>query len=349
MSESTGTPDFAALPKVDLHRHLEGSLRLETLRELSGPYGIDLPPTPDLSHLVQMQPDDRLDFATFLSKFQTLRRFYLSPEIIRRVVAEAVEDAALDGVRYLELRFTPVALARARSFPLGEVMDWVIESSAQASTACTAAGRQIVTRLIASVNRHESPTVAAEVAGLAAERRQRGIVALDLAGNEAEFPAEPFRDLFQRTRKAGLALTVHAGEWGPASNVREALEVLQANRIAHGVRILEDPEVVAIARERGTPFEVCITSNFQTGVVPGLGGHPFVKMLDCGLNVLLCTDDPSISAIRLSDEYRAACLQLGLSRERLEERILAAARASFLPDAEKARLVADLQRELNCI
>ena len=133
---------------------------------------------------------------------------------------------------------------------------------------------------------------------------------MDLAGNEAEFSAEPFLGVLSEARQAGLKLTVHAGEWAGAANVREAIEVLQAERIGHGVRVLEDPQVVALACERGTAFEVCLTCNHQTGAVASLTGHPLLRMIEAGLHVSLGTDDPGISQITLSGEYRLACEQL---------------------------------------
>lgn len=333
---------YQSLPKVELHRHLEGSLRLRTMIEVARAHGITVPfSTGPLSSLVQIQTSEPHTFQNFLAKFNTLRMFYRSPEIIRRVTREAVEDAARDNVRYLELRFTPVALSRAERFPLGEVMDWVCESARQA-------GEEFGVRvgLIASVNRHESVELAKQVAWLAAGYQERGLLGLDLAGNEAEFPAEPFQGVFKEARQAGLKITVHAGEWGPAANVREALEVLDADRIAHGVRIMEDPDTVALARERGVPFEVCVTSNHQSGVVTSLKDHPLMSMLDAGLNVTLGTDDPSISQITLSDEYRRACEDLGMDSTTLQERILAAARASFLHETDKTRLMNDLEKEI---
>ena len=337
--------NYLVLPKVELHRHLEGSLRLRTMLEVARTHGMAVPAaTGPLSSLVQVQSSEPFNYQNFLAKFNTLRMFYRSPEIIHRVTREAVEDAALDTVRYLELRFTPVALSRAERFPLGEVMDWVLESAAQA-----ASDTGIQVGLIASVNRHESVELAEQVARLAADRLGGGLLGLDLAGNEAEFSAEPFLGVFQEARQAGLKLTVHAGEWSGAANVRQALEILDADRIAHGVRILEDPDTVRIAKERGTPFEVCITSNYQTGVVSNLADHPACRMLAAGLNVTLGTDDPSISQISLSDEYRIACETLGMSRVTLQERILAAAQASFLPPEPRARLIAGLETELKLL
>jgi len=334
------TNDFYhALPKVELHRHLEGSLRLRTMLEIARAGGITVPVrTGPLSSLVQVQESEPFTYQNFLAKFSTLRLFYRSPEVIYRITREAVEDAAQDNVRYLELRFTPVALSRAERFPMGDVMDWVCESAQQA--ACEFGLR---VGLIVSVNRHESVELAEQVAWLAAARTGQGLVGLDLAGNEAEFPALPFANILSEARQAGLKLTIHAGEWGGAANVREALEVFNADRIGHGVRVLEDASTVSLAREYGTAFEVCVTSNYQTGVAPASRKHPLMAMLHEGLNAILGTDDPSISQITLTDEYRRACEELSLSQSKLKERILAAARASFLPDGERRKLVDELK------
>jgi adenosine deaminase len=332
---------YHALPKVELHRHLEGSLRLETMLDIAREHDITVPYNiTRLSELVQVQNGEPFTYQNFLAKFATLRMFYRSPEVINRVTSEAVEDAANDNVRYLEMRFTPVALSRAERFPMGEVIDWVCESSQEAAKKFG-----ITVRLIASVNRHEDPALAEQVAWLAADRG-RCIVGLDLAGNEAEFNGQPFIGIFREAHQAGLRLTVHAGEWAGAESVREALLDLNAERIGHGVRILEDEKVVGLARERNTAFEVCVTSNYQTGVVESLASHPLMKMVEEGLNVTLDTDDPSISQITLSDEYRQAREGLGMSLDLLKHCILASAQASFLTDQEREKLVAQLKKEL---
>jgi adenosine deaminase len=333
---------YVAMPKVDLHRHLEGSLRIATMLDVARQHDVTVPDNlSTLSELVQVQDRDPFTFGNFLDKFKTLRLFYRSPEVIHRVTREAVEDAARDNVRYLELRFTPVALSRAEGFPMHDVIDWVI-TSAQAA----AAQHGIRVSLIASVNRHESPELAEQVAWLAAENLPRGLVGLDLAGNEAEFRAAPFVGIFKEAQQAGLRLTIHAGEWGPAANVREAIEVLAAERIGHGVRVMEDPSVVALARERGTTFEVCLTSNYHSGVVPFLSEHPLGRMLDAGLDVTLDTDDPSVSRITLAGEYRLACEDLNISLDALHGMVLASARAAFLPSAERDTMVASFQKDL---
>jgi adenosine deaminase len=333
---------YRALPKVELHRHLEGSLRLDTMLDIARQHGIVIPEDVlRLSNLVQIQEEDKFTFQNFLAKFNTLRLFYRSPDAIDRITREAVEDAAKDNVKYMELRFTPVALSRAERFPLHDVVDWVIASAKEAAKEYG-----VIVRLIASVNRHESIDLAEQVAWLAVERMQDGMVGLDLAGNEAEFSYQPFYGIFREAKQAGLHLTIHAGEWGPAQHVRDAIAEIGAERIGHGVRVLEDQNVAGLARERGTAFEVCVTSNYQSGVVQSLETHPLMKMLEAGLNVTINTDDPSISRITLSHEYYTACEDLHMPQSTLKQRIVAAAQACFLSDDEKEKLAHQINKDL---
>jgi len=333
---------YRNFPKVDLHRHLEGSLRLETLTEVAKMHGITLPLAPDLGVLVQVQEDDPLTYRNFLQKFQTLRHFYRSPTTITRMTREAIVDAAEDDVRYLELIFTPAAISRVQGFALSDVIDWVTMEAMETSQEYG-----ILTRLIVSVNRHESAKLAEQVIQLAVDRKARGIVGIDLAGNEADFSPEPFISMFAEAKREGLSITIHAGEWGGAANVRLAIERLGADRIGHGVRLLEDAEVTAMAIERQIPFEVCVTSNIQSGVFPRLHDHPLVRMYVSGINVTINTDDPGISRITLSDEYRVAVEELGLPISVLAGRVLASARASFLPEVERQHLEERLRQELS--
>ena len=331
---------YQNLPKVDLHRHLEGSLRFDTVRELAREHGMDLPPTAQLRTMVQVDESEPLTFENFLAKFSTLRLFYRSPEIISRITQEAIADAAADNVRYLELRFTPVALSRAQGYSLAEVMDWVISGAQHAEETYG-----VTTRLIASVNRHESVALAAQVSYLAAERLGSGIVGLDLSGNEADFSGGPFEGVIATARENGLHITIHAGEWGGAENVIQAIQQMGAERIGHGVRVLESREAIELARERAIPFEVCVTSNYQSGVVPSIQSHPLLEMLDNGLDVTINSDDPSISQIWLSDEYRLVCEVMGLDLGVLRQRVLAAAQAAFIPEAEREELASRLAGE----
>ena len=342
--DSKSVDFYKKFPKVELHRHLEGSLRVPTLMEIVRAHNLDVKNTGYLRPLVQVDHEEPYTFENFLAKFGTLRLFYKSPDIIKRLTWEAVEDAALDNIRYLELRFTPVALSRAEGFPMAQVVDWVVDSVREASSQYG-----IIVRLIVSINRHESIAQAQKVIEIALDRIDKGIVGIDLAGNEAEFSAEPFQKLFSIAKEQGLRITIHAGEWGGADNVRQAIEDLGAERIGHGIRVLEDPQVVALALERKTVFEVCITSNHHSGIVDELSEHPINQMIREGLNVTINTDDPSISRIDLSNEYQTVSEVFGMPIAILEERVLAAARASFLPDEMSRRLTAKISEEFKGI
>ncbi len=322
------------MPKVELHRHLEGSLRLSTLREVARAQGLDLPLGEEaFRRQVQVTADQPRNAQNFLAKFMALRAFYRSPELIRRYAREAVEDAAAEGIVHLELRFTPSTLARLRGFNVGQVMDWVVDETQRAARA-----RNLSVTLIASLNRHDGLPAAEQVVEQALERRERGIGGLDLAGDEARAPGEPFVGLLRAARTGGLNLTVHAGEWGGAQNVRQAIEAMGAQRIGHGVRALEDESVVRLAIERQVVFEVCPTSNLLSGVVASLESHPLVAMIQHGLRVTLNTDDPSICGLSLPDEYQRAAQAMGLSMVTLQGMVLTAAQAAFIDGRERREL-----------
>ena len=327
--------DLKALPKIDLHRHLEGSLRLETLLEIARQHKLNVPTTDleTLRPLVQVT-NDPANHEAFLAKFEVLRNFYRSPELIQRLVYEAVADAAEDNIKYLELRFSPQALTRVRGFPMADAADWVIASVTKAEEDF-----DIQVGLIVTLVRHDPVHQARQVAEIAFERFGKGIVGLDLAGDEVKFPSRPFTPLFKEAKQVGLGITVHAGEWASAYGVREAVQDLFADRIGHGVRTLENSEILRMVRDRKTSFEVCLTSNLQTGVVHQMDHHPLVDMLDVGLNATINTDDPSISNLTLTDEYEIALNKLNIGYPALRQSVLNAAGAAFLPSKEQQKLV----------
>jgi adenosine deaminase len=332
---------YQSLPKVELHRHLEGSLRLNTMIDCIKTYDLDLPQKAEkIKPLVHVLEEDPYTSVNFLSKFKTLRLLYQSPEMIQRITYEAIEDAANDNIRYMELRFTPVALTRIKDFPLGEAMDWVI-----ASVSNTSEKFGVKVSLIATVNRHEDLTLAEEVVKLSIDRKGKGITAIDLTGNEADFPGAEFEGVFKEAKQSGLRITIHAGEWGGPDNIELAIKRLGAERIGHGVRVIEDPRVVDLARERKIIFEVCPTSNYQTGVFPSIEEHSLPKMMQSGLIVTLNTDDPGISQIDLSNEYALACEMFGFEIDTLQDSIISAARGAFVQDGEREKLIDLINKE----
>jgi adenosine deaminase len=331
---------LTAIPKIDLHRHLEGSIRLSTLLDVAHQYAVDLPERTleGLRSYVQVTAEDANDAAHFLKKFTMLRRFFCAPEVIRRVAYEAVADAAADNVKYLELRFTPQALAKLKNFSFWDVIGWVCEGIADAQ-----AKFDIRVGLIVSVNRHESFGEAERQLRAALDYRTHGVVGFDLCGLESGYPALPFLDVFNQARAAGLGITVHAGEWAGPNNIREAIQKIGARRIGHGVRIIEDSRVVQLARDQGVTFEVCPTSNVQSGVVYAMEHHPLVDMNFLGLATTINTDDPSISNITLTDELSNVVKKMGLSLKDIQRSIVRSAGAAFIPDSERARLLASIQ------
>ena len=327
---------MASLPKIDLHRHLEGSLRLETLSEIGREKHLDVPAVDAeaLRPYVQFT-DDVPDFHGFLAKFKVLRHFYTDSESVARLTHEAVADAAADNVKYLELRFNPVALSAVHGFGLEQVTEWVVD-------AMNLAQQQfgIQTGLIIQIGRDEHPSVARALAHTAIDFRNHGVVGIDLAGDEILFPAAPFGPTFLWAKAQGLHITVHAGEVGPAANVREAVELLGAERIGHGVRAIEDPSTVAFLEREGIALEICPTSNQHTGVIPDLAVHPLGALRDRGVRVTINTDDPGISNITLTDEYVTVVEQMAMPAKAVSEAILCAAQSSFLPAEERSLLVA---------
>ncbi|MBN1427623.1 MAG: adenosine deaminase [Anaerolineae bacterium] len=331
-----------AMPKVELHRHLEGTLRLETLAEIAHEHKIELPgyDTETIRPLVQITDDDQAHSQAYLSKFAVLRGFYQSREIIERVAYEAVADAASENTIYFEMRFTPLALTKVRDFRMDDAADWVIDMVEQASREYG-----IDVRLIMSMNRHESVEIGQAIMEIAVDRQDRGVVGLDLAGNEADFPGVDFEPIFRKARESGLGMTIHAGEWAGPESIRLAIDVLGASRLGHGVRIIEDPDLLQETRERGIVYEVCPTSNIQSGVYGSYEQHPLKAMYQAGLLTTINTDNTSVSALNLTDELVRTVEQIGLSIDDVKQNILHAARAAFLTPGERECLIGRLTAE----
>jgi adenosine deaminase len=274
---------------VDLHRHLEGSVRFGTFAELARETGLDLPRR-ELRRRTSMRGETP-GFLRFLSKFELYRGLYPSREWIERVAFEAAEDARREGVDRLELRFSPTHFGRRMKAKGDDVAAWVAAGARRAMPGVSFVatyGRDF------GVKGNAPTTRAVQGADV--------FSGLDLAGDEAA-PAAPFAPLFRRLK---LPATIHAGEGGGARNVREAIERFGALRIGHGLRVLEDPDVVDLARRKDVVFEVCLTSEIQTGAAPSWRRHPGMAMLRAGLAVTLNTDDPSICGTSIPAELDRA-------------------------------------------
>ncbi|PKN88177.1 MAG: adenosine deaminase [Chloroflexi bacterium HGW-Chloroflexi-8] len=328
-----GLDSLLLMPKIDLHRHLEGSIRINTLYQLAKEIGLDITSKSDLSSKVQIHPSQPYNLENFLSKFAFLRKFYQSKEIIQRISQECIQDAIQDNLKYLELRFSPSALTSSNHFKFEDVISWIIEVISE-----EVSNSDLIVRTIVSINRHEPVGKAELIFREASQFKSQGLMGFDLSGDEANFQADPFVNLFQKAKKENFYITIHAGEWGPASNVLQAIEQFGADRIGHGIRVMEDMHVLEIARKLEIPFEVCITSNIQSGIADIVSKHPIKKMISSELKVTVNTDDPAISNIRLTDEFAYLNNKLGISIPQIFLISKNAIEASFLSSLEKQRL-----------
>lgn len=317
--------DLRALPKVELHRHLEGSVRFFTFLSIAHEAGV-LPPGNPLKfkNQVCVQDGDPRSLKSFLGKFDLFRNLYPSRKSIELVAQEAAEDAEADGIVHLELRFSPVHFARRMKSDPVEVAAWIIAAARRGA-------KRMTMKFIVTLGRHHSPRENAPSVHAAIEHRG-DVVALDVAGPE-DLPLAPFAPLLKRGARHGLGITIHAGEArGPAS-VREAI-ALGATRIGHGVRAAHDMKLLEEIRRRGIAFEMCLTSNIQTGAVRRPEEHPLPALFKEGHRVTINTDDPQVCGTNLVREFNEA-RRLGLKARDLDRITDHAVEAAFLTAAER--------------
>lgn len=322
-----------ALPLIDLHRHLDGSIRLQTMLELAAQHGLRLPG----DTVETLRPHVQLagavpDLMAFLARLDVMTSVLADAEACRRVARENVEDARAEGIAYLELRFSPYFMARAHRLDVAEVVAAVVAGAREGSRATG-----VKVNLIGILSRTFGPGVCRdELAALLTQRAH--LVALDLAGDEKNWPAELFTEHFRRGRDAGWAITVHAGEAGGAASVWAALNELGATRIGHGVRAIDDPRLVDHLARHRIGLEISLTSNVQTNTVPDLASHPLKRFLEHGLLATINTDDPGISAIDLRHELEVAAPAAGLTPAQIRQARRNALEIAFLSPAERAEL-----------
>jgi adenosine deaminase len=330
--------DFRSWPKIDLHLHLDGAIRVATIAELGEQLGVPLPAREpeQLARFVQVDRDCR-SLADFLKRFEVFYPILPYAVTQERIAYELCEDCAQDGVIYFETRFAP-ALAASERFSMEAAVEAALEGlrRGQRDFGVTAG-------LILCCYRSATLRENLETVRLAAKYRPAGVVGIDLAGDERNFPASACAEAFALARRLELPITIHAGEAGPAQNIREAVFEYGATRIGHGVALTQDGELLRQVRDRGTVLEMCLTSNLQTCSVPSLAAHPFRQCLAEQLRVTLNTDDPAISNIRLSDEFALAQRVLGLTADEARRLLVTAAEGAFAEPSVRRQLVARLQ------
>ena len=318
--------DLRALPRVELHIHVEGSVRMETLRDLAERDGAPLP------HGMR---DDawRFDgFLDFIDNYLEACRLLARPEDFRRVGEEFCADLAADGVRYAEAVFSPANHA-------ARLDDWY--GPIEAVLDGLEAGRRaygVRVQLCPDVVRDNGIDDAERTLEVALKFAGRGVIALNAAGSERA-PVAAFAPVFRRAKDAGLRSVPHAGEWAGPQNVWDTLAMYMPDRIGHGVRAIEDPRLVQELASLGIPLEVSPVSNVATGVYPSLAEHPFPRLRDAGVIVTLNSDDPAMFGTWTAAVYAAARDSWGFADDDLAELARTAVHASFADDATKAELL----------
>jgi adenosine deaminase len=322
------------LPKAELHCHLDGSVRPETLLELGREHRVPLP-ADDVDALREyMIVRDATNLEDYLTRFDITLSVMQTAESLDRVAYELAADAAAEGVRYIEMRYSPVLNTR-HDMSLGEAVEAPLRGIERAWR-----DHGIAARLIICALRNLPPGISLELARLAVAYRDRGVVGFDLAGGERGHPASVHALAFAYAQDNGLRCTCHAGEGAGADSVREAVYACRAHRIGHGTRLIEDPALTDYVNEQRIALEICLTSNVQTRATTSYEAHPLRRYFDAGLNVVLNTDNRLMSGTTLTDEYVHAAEQLDFSFDELATIALNGFESAFLPAQEREKLIA---------
>lgn len=352
------------LPGIDIHRHLEGAIKPKTALKLAEKYGIELPAKTEeeLSPYMCVTEQDKT-LSDFLKKFSTIGKLFINTDAIREISTQCVLDAKEENMRAMELRFSPNSMISGKNMSLKQAVDAVIEGVREGEKQTG-----ITVSLTMIIQRHKGVDLAKDIKELAKsyvddkkikfeegkddEKPVQGygrISSIDLACDEAQFPADPYAPIFLESEQDGLHRTMHAGEARGSDSVRTALEKCHAERIGHGVRSFEDPALVEELVKKEVVLEMCPTSNIQTGAVDSLKNHPLKKFYDLGGKPTINTDDPGVCGTDLKSEYMKSISDIGCTLEDVENMILFAVDGIFLPPPVKAALRSSIMAEIKSI
>ncbi|PKO03365.1 MAG: adenosine deaminase [Chloroflexi bacterium HGW-Chloroflexi-5] len=328
-----------SLPLIDLHHHLDGSVRLETILDLGLKHNLPLPAKTleELRPYVQVS-DPQAGVMDFIEKFKWMVGVLVDYDTCRRVAFENVEDAASQGIDYIELRYSPWFMAEPHALNPQGVVEAVTDG-------IRAGEREFGVRVnqVGILSRHYGSEIAhQELSALLSFKNE--ITALDLAGDEGNYRGEWFVDHFSKAREAGWHITVHAGEIMGPQSIWQAIRELKAERIGHAVHAVEDAALIAYLAVHHIGVECCLTSNVQTSTVRDYQSHPLRTFLESGVLATLNTDDPGISAIDLNYEYEVAAPAAGLTVDQIKQAQKNALEIAFLSQDEKQGLIAKKQR-----
>lgn len=324
------------LAKAELHCHLDGSLSLVAIRQLAEMAQIPLPVRDeDLVKLVTApaQTESLLDYLTV---FDFIRPLLQTKEALRLAAYDVAAQAAKENVLYMEIRFAP-ELSRDQGLTALETVEAVLEGLKQAEAEFGIVARVLVCGLKQS-DPDQTRAIFKEVVSLA----QKGLAGFDFAGNEADFPTQDLEEAIKATQDLGLPMTFHAGECGCVTNVAHALQ-LGIPRIGHATALIKDRKVMAEFVEAGATIEMCLTSNLQTGAAPSLADFPYQALYDLGAKITINTDNRTVSATNLTKEYCLFAQHFGTSKDDFYRFNQNAIRASFTTEAEKEKLLKQLE------
>ncbi len=336
------TPEILQrLPKSDLHCHLDGSLRVNSILELASQQGVELPgPDPErLKQAVTVDPTTH-SLENYIQKFDITLSVLQTPESLERAAYELAQDAARENIRYLEVRYSPI-LHTKRGMHETDTIESVLRGLRKAQQDF-----RIRTGVIICGIRSISPEISFQLAELAAAYKGKGVLGFDLAGIEENYPAKDHREAFYLILNNNINTTLHAGEaYGPES-IHQALHYCNAHRIGHGTRLKEDGELLNYVTDHRIPLEICLSSNVHTKSVPSFERHPLRFYFDYHVRVTLNTDNRLISDTTLTREYQIAHQYFGFTLEDMKEIIINGFKSAFLPYRERRQMIEEVVGEL---
>ena len=328
MTSKLSIQEIRALPKVDLHRHLDCSMRWSTLLEIATTLKLDFPKKTDEQYKHFLVTEPMVNLEAVLNKFLIAQKLLASEEILERLAYEVCEDAVNDGIHLMELRYAPTFITSGHShLTFDKIHQSFLKGLAKAQKKWP-----IKTGLICIVQRNLEMKDAEKVSEFAIENKNT-FLALDLADNEDGFEPAKFAKLFNKAKSAGLHITIHSGE-APSPKagqwVKDSIEILGAERIGHGVQVINFPDVMKLLIEKQIPLEVCPYSNWLTQAFPKLSDHPLKKLKDKGVLVTLNSDDPGMFASTLSDDYLIAQNEIGFTLKDFQDCYKTSVQKSFI-------------------
>jgi len=323
-------PKYNALPKAELHCHLEGAIRTDTIIDIAREYGLRLPAydvaglNPHVKVLQQLK-----DLGAVLEAFNIARNSIASPAVVERLAWEMFEDAAQQNIKLLEVRFSPDWAFSGHALDWDEALEGILRAKRKATTQF---GMAI--GLIAITSRSMGVQSCEKTVAWAIDCKEH-IHGIDLADGEAEHPIKEFVKPVLRAKNAGLKVTVHSGEDTPASAVVETIQAVNPDRIGHGTHLIDDLAAVELAKTHGVTIEMNPWSNYLTSSVKRIEDHPLKRLFDLGVKVTINSDDPEVLDTNLNNEYRIAHEILGITLEEIAVCNGYAVEASFIPEKEK--------------